>query len=77
MNLTAQGFILISETTAKVKCTYRQTALLVSTQLGPEGDIRNRRLFSVVVKSTEMHIPPWYWFSGLRRRYFHGAAGRV
>ena len=62
MNLTAQGFILISKTKAKVECTYRQTALWVSTQLGLGGDIRNHRLFSVVVKSTEMHIPRWYWF---------------
>ena len=25
--------------------------------------MRNRGFISVVVKTTEMHIPPWYWFS--------------
>ena len=48
---------------AKVKCTYRQTALSVATELGPEGDVRFRGVLSVVFETPEMHIPPWYWFS--------------
>ena len=52
-----------SQTKAKVKCTYRYTALSVPTQLGPKGDMRCRGVLSVIVKLPEMHIPPWYWFS--------------
>ena len=30
--------------------------------VGPKGDMRWRGVLSVVVKTPEMHIPPWYWF---------------
>ena len=32
------------------------------TQLGPEGNIRRRGVLLVIVKTPEMHIPPWYGF---------------
>jgi hypothetical protein len=31
--------------------------------LGPKGDMRCCRILSVIFKTPEMHIPPWYWFS--------------
>ena len=46
-----------------MKCTYRQTALPVATQLGSKGDVRFSVVLSVVFKTPEMHIPPWYRFS--------------
>ena len=57
------------KTKAKVKCTYRNTALSVPTQLVPKGDMRSCGVLSVIVKTPEMHIPPWYWF----RTVFSGA----
>ena len=28
----------------------------------PDGNVRFRGPLSVVFKTPEMHIPPWYWF---------------
>ena len=61
-----------------MKCTYRNTALSVPTQLGPEGDMRCRGVLAVIVNLPEMHIPPWYWFratlrSNVMRREEHAA----
>ena len=33
--------------------------------MGPKGDMRRRGVLSVVFKTPEMHIPPWYWFSSI------------
>ena len=35
----------------------------MGTQLGPKSNMRCCRVLSVVFKTPEMHIPPWYWFS--------------
>ena len=34
----------------------------MAPRLGPKGDSRSRVVISVVFKTPEMHIPPWYWF---------------
>ena len=33
----------------------------------PEGNVRFRGSLSVVFKTPEMHISPWYWFSPTSR----------
>ena len=35
----------------------------MAAPLGPKGDMRRRGVLSVVFKTPEMHIPPWYWFT--------------
>ena len=46
-----------------MKCTYRQTALPVAAQLGPQGDARFGGVLWGIFKTPEMRIPPWHWFS--------------
>ena len=45
--------------------------------MGPKGDVRCRGILSVVFKTPEMHIPPWYWFSGIDDDYVQDGLSRI